>query len=65
MTEGEYIEATNLAKIRVAVDVLRDVRPGYGPVTKERKHQIYASLSDLLDECFAAIDTSGDDETEM
>lgn len=59
MTEAEYIEATNLAKIKVAVSVLGDVLAGFGPVTQERKTAIYKPLAELLDECFAAIDTSG------
>lgn len=58
MTEAEYIEATNLAKIRIAASAFADVLPGYGPVTQEKKTAIYAPLAQLLDECFAAIDTS-------
>ena len=57
MTEAEYVQATNLAKVRVAVDALHDVLPGYGPISQERLTAIYGPLADLLDECFNSIHT--------
>lgn len=57
MTESEYIEATNLAKIRVAYNAMSDTMEGYGPLTKERRVKLTSELGQLLEECFAAIHT--------
>jgi hypothetical protein len=58
MTESEYIEASNLARLRAAMSILRDCIPGYGPVTQENFTAIYRPLSELVDECFDVIITS-------
>lgn len=62
MTESEYIEASNLARLRAALSILNDVLPGYGPVTQKKFTLIYRPLSNLVDECFAEIKTSEDPE---
>jgi hypothetical protein len=57
MTEQEYIEATNLAKVRIAYDAVRTVIPNHGAVTKERHSEIERLLARLLDDCFAETNT--------
>lgn len=64
MTESEYIEVSNLARIRAAYRVLNDMIPDYGPVSQERLRAITSPLSDLLDDCFKSMHgrTSGEKE---
>lgn len=52
VTETDYITATNLAKIRIAYQAMKDTLAGYGPLTESRWNNIVGLLSDLLDECF-------------
>jgi len=44
MREKDYIAATNLAKVRIAVDVLRDVIPDDGTIDSEALAVIVARL---------------------
>ena len=61
MTENEYIVATNLAKIRVVVDTLRDVMEGddYG-VNEKAYFSAFGHISKIQDALFkaASIDPS-------
>jgi hypothetical protein len=47
MTEQEYIAATNLAKVRMAIHVVRDILPGFdGVTTDESQSKIMQALCD-------------------
>lgn len=40
MTEAEYIAATNLAKVRIAISVVSEILPGFDGVTTDEGQQI-------------------------
>ena len=59
MKESEYINATDLAKMRAAYSILGDVFP----VVSERRNNIMAHLSDWIDETYKKLDVEEDEES--
>lgn len=57
MTEQEYINATNLAKIRAAKAVLRDLFPS-GPLTEKDLDSILGAAIRIEDKLAKAVTTT-------
>lgn len=45
MKESDYIAATSVARVRIAMSVLRDVFPDGQDITKEELYQIRAAVA--------------------
>ena len=61
MTESEYIRATNLAKLRAADRILRDILAGKNwGVQEEQKAQIVSLASGLIQQLEKIVKTKGE-----
>lgn len=58
MTENEYIEATNLAKVRIADEAMQSVI-ARDPITEDKRLAITKLLGDMLQECYDHLETRG------
>lgn len=61
MTEQEYIDATNLAKVRAALAIVREILPGSSGVTQVQQGVITGILCEWSDHLFrnVSIDPEG------
>jgi len=59
MKESEYINATDLAKLRAAHSILGDVFPA----PSERRVKIFGLLNDWIDETYKKVDVEEDEES--
>lgn len=61
MTESDYILVTNLAKVRVAIHVIRETMTDTaGAITKETQSELYSKLYDIEQKLYRAIDVVGE-----
>ncbi len=65
MKEVDYIRATNVARAKIALEIVRDIMPGFdGVVTEEDHTKVRKILSGWTDGLFAAItDREGEQST--
>lgn len=48
MSEDEYIEATDRAKLRIAYTILRDISGGCGPISEEWLKDILIRMQKMI-----------------
>lgn len=60
MKESEYINTTDLAKLRAAYSILGDVHPSSG--SQSARFAVFGTLTKWIDDTCAKVDASMEDE---